>query len=105
MSALYTQCSGMRGTRTARGSKNSGVRASVQSWCFSLIADLDLDENNKPILTLETSNDSRGSWGDTVYRGSAEEFTTLMMLVKQLGTANIIKSLQRKAAKAVGVSQ
>lgn len=99
MSALYTQCSGMRGTRTARGSKNSGVTASVQSWDFSLIANLGLDEKDKPILTLETSDDSRGSWGDMVYRGSTEDFTTLMMLVKQLGTANTIKSLQRKAAR------
>lgn len=100
MAALYTQCSGMSKTSASRrGSKNSGVRASVQSWDFSLIADLDLDEDNKPVLTLETSDDSRGSWGNTVYRGTGADFTTLLNLVRQLGTEEVIKTLKKKVSK------
>ena len=98
MSALYTQCSGMaQTTASRRGSKNSGVRASVQSWDFSLISELDLNDENKPVLTLSVSDDSRGSWGDQVYRGDADQFAKLMYLVRQIGTKEVIELLKKKA--------
>jgi len=83
-------------TASRRGSKNSGVRSSVQSWEFSLISSLNLDENGTPILTLSTAKDSRGSWGDTVYCGLGEDFTKLMKLVREVGTQETIKTLTRK---------
>ena len=73
MSALYGSLQGCRGEATRCGSKNSGVRASVQSWNGSLVSYMDLDENGKPVVTLKTSEGSSGYGSETIFRGSLEE--------------------------------
>ena len=73
MSALYGSLQGCRGEATRTGSKNSGIRASVQSWNGSLVSYMDLDENGKPVITLKTSEGSSGYGSETVFRGSLEE--------------------------------
>lgn len=73
MSALYGSLQGCRGEATRCGSKNSGMRASVQSWNGSLVSYMDLDENDKPVITLKTSDGSSCIGFETIFRGSLEE--------------------------------
>ena len=73
MSKLYGSLQGCRGEATRCGSKNSGMRASVQSWNGSLISYMDLDENEKPIITLKTSDGSSCIGFETIFRGSLED--------------------------------
>ena len=73
MSALYGSLQGCRGETTRTGSKNSGIRASVQSWNGSLVSYMDLDENEKPVITLKTSERSSGYGEEVIFRGSLEE--------------------------------
>ena len=73
MSALYGSLQGCRGEATRTGSKNSGIRASVQSWNGSLVSYMDLDENEKPVITLKTSERSSGYGEEVIFRGSLEE--------------------------------
>ena len=73
MSALYGSLQGCRGEVTRTASKNSGIRASVQSWNGSLVSYMDLDENGKPVITLKTSEGSSGYGSETVFRGSLEQ--------------------------------
>ena len=73
MSKLYGSLQGCRGEATRCGSKNSGMRASVQSWNGSLVSYMDLDENDKPIITLKTSDGSSCIGFETIFRGSLED--------------------------------
>jgi hypothetical protein len=73
MSALYGSLQGCRGEATRTASKNSGIRASVQSWNGSLVSYMDLDDNGKPVITLKTSEGSSGYGSETIFRGSLEE--------------------------------
>ena len=73
MSKLYGSLQGCRGEATRCGSKNSGMRASVQSWNGSLVSYMDLDENDKPVITLKTSDGSSCVGYETIFRGSLEE--------------------------------
>ena len=73
MSALYGSLQGCRGEATRTGSKNSGIRASVQSWNGSLVSYMDLDENETPVITLKTSERSSGYGEEVIFRGSLEE--------------------------------
>jgi hypothetical protein len=73
MSALYGSLQGCRGEATRTASKNSGIRASVQSWNGSLVSYMDLDENDKPVITLKTSEGSSGYGSEIIFRGSLEE--------------------------------
>lgn len=73
MSKLYCTIQGCRGEATRCGSKNSGVRASLQSWQGSLISYMDLDDNENPIITLKTSGGSSSYGNETIFRGSLEE--------------------------------
>lgn len=73
MSKLYGSLQGCRGEATRCGSKNSGMRASVQSWNGSLVSYMDLDENDKPVITLKTSDGSSCIGYETIFRGSLEE--------------------------------
>lgn len=99
MSRFYGCLQGCRGEATRCGSTDSGIRASVQNWDFSLISRLDFDREENLRLTLDVAEDSRGSWGDTVFRGKPEDFTTLMKLVQQVGTKEVIELLKKKAGK------
>lgn len=73
MSKLYGSLQGCRQEVTKCGSKNSGMRASVQSWDGSLIVYMDLDDNDKPIVELRIADGSSSCGGDIVFRGSLEE--------------------------------
>ena len=54
MSVLYTTCSGQSSTSASRrGSKNSGVRASIQSYKGSVICSMNYSEDEKmPIVII-----------------------------------------------------
>ena len=73
MSKLYGSLQGCRGEATRCGTKNSGMRASVQSYDGSLVSYMDLDENDKPIITLKVSNCTSFYGDETIFRGSLEE--------------------------------
>ena len=73
MSKLYGSLQGCRGEATRCGTKNSGMRASVQSYNGSLISYMDLDENDTPIITLKVSKNTSFYGDETVFRGTLEE--------------------------------
>ena len=77
MSAFYGMIQGNRGPATRGGSKNSGYKASAQSWDGSVITYLDYDKNGKLIITLATSADS-SAYGDTKFRGTLDELNELL---------------------------
>jgi len=72
MSKLYSTIQGCRGEATRCGSKDSGVRASVQSWDGSLCTFMDLDDNDKPIVQVQISNGS-SRYGETIFKGTLDE--------------------------------
>lgn len=72
MSKLYGSLQGNRSEVTKCGSKNSGIRASVQSWDGSLCTFMDLDENDTPIVEIQINSGS-SCYGKTYFRGTLEE--------------------------------
>ncbi len=73
MATYYGQVKGNRDTTATRtGSKNSGIRASVQSWNGSVITSL---YNGK--IEIEISKDS-SFYGKMVFSGSIEELEKVL---------------------------
>lgn len=72
MSKFYATIQGQAGEATRRGSVNSGIRASVQSWNGSVITDLSEDKDGKTIVSVSFSNDS-SSYGREVFKGTISE--------------------------------
>ncbi|MBR3208913.1 MAG: hypothetical protein IKF82_01460 [Bacilli bacterium] len=73
MAKLYGSLQGNRGEATKCGSRASGIKASVQSWNGSLIAYMDLDDNDKPIIELRITEGSNSYGGHISFRGTLEE--------------------------------
>lgn len=73
MSKLYGSLLGCRGPATRCGSRDSGIRASVQSWDGSLVSYMDLGDNDTPIVTLRISNNSSEYGDETVFKGTLDE--------------------------------
>jgi len=72
MSAFYGMVRGNRGAATRGGSKNSGYKATCQSWDGSVIVSMDYDSEDKLKVRLEIS-DSSNTYGDTVFSGTLQE--------------------------------
>lgn len=78
MSTFYGQVEGMSQTvASRRGSRDSGIKASVQSWDGSLISRMWYDNDGNLKVALEVSNDS-SSYGDTIFRGSLDDLRSLL---------------------------
>ena len=69
MAKFYSTIQGSAGEATRRGTANSGIRASVQSYDGSVITRLE-SKDDEIILSIDTSDDSRSSWGNRQFRGT-----------------------------------
>lgn len=96
MSALYGTCVGMRGMATRLGSRASGIKVSAQSYQGSLITRMDLNENDKPIVRLDITDDSDSSgWGSNeVFEGSLEELKQLLLSYKKKQAKKLAKAAE-----------
>ena len=72
MATFYGSIKGSRGEATRCGTKNSGIKASVQSWNGSVISELSYDED-KLMVRASTSTGS-SSLGTQIFYGTFEEF-------------------------------
>ncbi len=72
MSKLYGSLKGNGIEVTRGGTKNSGMRASVQSWNGSLCTFMDLDDDDKPVVEIQIA-DGSAVFGKTFFRGTLEE--------------------------------
>lgn len=88
MAKFYSTIQGSAGEATRRGTENSGIRASVQSYSGSVITRLE-SEDDKIILSVDTSNDSRSSWGNRQFRGTIEEFNEMCDLYKKIKSGEL----------------
>lgn len=83
MSAFYGTTVGSRGVATRCGSRNSGIKSSVQSWDYSVITRMFEDNDGKTVVSISVSNGST-SYGDReLFRGTQEE------LIKKLSTDKV----------------
>ena len=81
MAKFYSTIQGSAGEATRRGTANSGIRASVQSYDGSVITRLE-SKDDEIILSIDTSDDSRSSWGNRQFRGTIKEFYDMCDLYK-----------------------
>lgn len=72
MATFYGSIKGGRGEATRCGTKNSGIKASVQSWNGSVISELSYDED-KLMVRVSTSTGS-SSLGTQIFYGTFDEF-------------------------------
>ena len=72
MATFYGSIKGSRGEATRCGTKNSGIKASVQSWNGSVISELSYDED-KLMVRVSTSTGS-SSLGTQIFYGTFDEF-------------------------------
>lgn len=75
MSTFYSTIKGNRGAATRCGSRNSGIKAAVQSWDGSLISSLHYDHEGKLIVELSTSDGSSSYGSNRIFSGTLEELT------------------------------
>lgn len=73
---MATFCGQLKGSRdttsTKTGTKNSGIKASVQSWDGSITTALYYNDKGELIVNLSTSNNS-AMGGDTIFNGTLQE--------------------------------
>jgi hypothetical protein len=72
MSAFYGMVRGNRGAATRGGSKNSGYKATCQSWDGSVIVNMSYDNEDKLKVRLEVA-DSSSTYGDVIFSGTLQE--------------------------------
>lgn len=74
MSSLYGSLKGARKAVTRTGSKNSGMKASLQSWEGSLISYMDYDSEGKKLqITLGLAGGSSSISDEIIFSGTLEE--------------------------------
>lgn len=100
MSAFYGMVEGNRSCATRGGSKNSGFRASAQSYDGSVISVLYYDDNNVLKVRIGT-NDGSGcysDWNSNDFVGSFEDFKKLLKLNDDLknGRASVVHHRKQK---------
>jgi len=95
MSKFYGTVQGSRSMTTRCGTRNSGIRGSVQSYDGSVISSLWYNDDEKLMVSISTSDysSSGGFSSDQKYWGTFEDFKTLMNIVKNIGVEDSIKLL------------
>lgn len=73
MATFYSSIKGSRGEATRCGTRNSGIRASVQSWNGSITSELSYNDKDELMVTIRTSTGS-SSYGSQIFYGTFEEF-------------------------------
>lgn len=99
MSALYGSLIGNRGMATRLGTKASGIKVSAQSWSGSVITSMDLDKDDKPIVTLDITNNSssRGWSSDEYFRGTLDELKEALTAFKKKQIKKALKKISKAA--------
>ena len=74
MSKFYGQVEGQASTvASRRGSANSGLKVSAQSWEGSVIVRLWENKEGETMVEIEKGEGSTSWGGDTIYRGKLED--------------------------------
>ena len=99
MSSFYGLIEGNRGAATRGGSKNSGFRASAQSYCGSVIVTLHYKDNEeKPEnLRVRVGTNDRSScstdWNSNDFVGTFAEFKEALNLLRDIkdGKVSVVR--------------
>ena len=73
MATFYGTIQGHRTQATRTGTKNSGIRASVQSWRGSIITEL-FENDGQLFIRVELAKGASMCSGSTIFSGTLEEF-------------------------------
>lgn len=77
MSTFYGTVKGCRGVATRCGSRESGIKASAQSWDGSVVVRLDYNDANELMVYVGTDSGSSSScWPK--WHGTFDEFENLL---------------------------
>lgn len=98
MAKTYVTCSGMRGTRTARGGKD-GVRASVQSYDGSVVVSNWYDGDQLKVRVGTSDGSSAFSdYSSADFVGTFDEFKALLKLSEDIksGKVSVVRHRSRK---------
>lgn len=79
MSKFYGMIQGNRGVATRGGSKNSGIKGSVQSWDGSCQTELWYNDSNELMIRLSISEGSSGYGSETLFSGRFADFRKLFI--------------------------
>ena len=78
MSKFYGQVEGQAQTvASRRGSANSGLKVSAQSWEGSVIVRLWENNEGETMVEIEKAEGSTSWGGDTIYRGKLQDLKSL----------------------------
>ena len=78
MAEFYGTVTGRSSTRTATGTKDSGITASVQSWNGSLITEMHHRDNGDLMVSISYLPYSGASMGELAYYGTFKDFIALL---------------------------
>lgn len=78
MAEFYGTVTGRGSTRTATGTKDSGIRASVQSWNGSLITEMHHRPDGKLMVSVSYLPYSGSTMGELAYYGEFKDFIALL---------------------------
>lgn len=79
MSKFYGMIQGNRGAVTRGGSKNSGIRGSVQSWDGSCQTELWYNDSNELMIRLSISEGSSSYGSEILFNGRFTDFRKLFI--------------------------
>ena len=92
---FYGLVRGNRGAATRGGSKNSGFKATAQSFDGSIISYLDYDNEGKLKVRLEIA-DGSSSYGDIVFNGTLDELRKKLKSLTDEKTNDVIVEFKLK---------
>ena len=100
MSTFYGLIEGNRGAATRGGSRDSGFRASCQSWEGSIITTMDYNSKDELIVRVGT-NDGSSCYTDSNsqdFVGTFKEFKDFLKLYRDIknGRASVVRHRQKK---------
>lgn len=80
MSLFYGTLEGSRGPATRCGTRNSGIKASAQSYDGSVITSLRYDDNERLMVRVQLNKNSScyGGWDMPEWNGTFDEFCELL---------------------------
>ena len=79
MSTFYGSIKGSRGIATRCGTKNSGLKGTIQSWDGSVITNMYYSDN-KLMLNIKLDEGSSTGYGNKIaeFTGTFDEFANLL---------------------------
>lgn len=91
MSAFYGMVEGNRSCATRGGSKNSGFKASCQSYDGSVISSMYYNKENELIVRVGTNDGSScyTDWNSNDFVGTLKEFKELLNLYRDIKNGKV----------------